>query len=135
MQSSIASRTLLASRSIPLRPVGVLLQQQQQQVLQSLSVRSVGTSPAPASKIDPSLYVATKPSLVPGVPKPSGKTYSPLVQKVVKTIGSAVFRNKTSRAISNTRYILGFCTEGVERNEEFFWDGAYADCCSEAQIE
>jgi hypothetical protein len=122
MRSSIASRTLRASRSIPLRPIGVLLQQQQ--LLQPLSARNLSSSPSSASKIDPSLYVATKPSLLPGAPKPTGKTYSPLVQKVVKTIGAAVFRNKTSRAISNTRYILGFCTEGVERNEGFFWDGA-----------
>lgn len=116
MRTSLAARTLRSSHSISTRRplVGPSL------------VRALSLSPTllRSTKIDPSLYVTSKPKILPGVPKPSGKTYSPAIKKMAESIGALVYtQSKTSRAIANTRFILGFCTEAVERNEDFFWDG------------
>lgn len=49
--------------------------------------------------------------------------YSPLVIKALSMFVKVAGSNKTSLAIDGTRYILGQACDGLERSEDFFWDG------------
>ncbi|CED85220.1 Ubiquinol cytochrome c reductase assembly protein CBP3 [Phaffia rhodozyma] len=92
-------------------------------VLRPFSITPYMLSDSPSSRrIDPSLYIGVRPNSLPGLPPPSGIKYHPLVMKFLSAFVKVAGSNSTSKAIDGTRYILGQACDGLERNEDFFWE-------------
>ena len=77
-------------------------------------------------RFDPSAYVYLRPKAAIGretqvqeyIPGWFVKAFGPVLQSFVKM-------NKQARAIEATRNMLGQASDGLVRNEEFFWEGMY----------
>jgi hypothetical protein len=71
------------------------------------------------------MYVVSRPKALPGVPAPSGRVYSERAKAFLIPLLKVLGSNKTSKAIDGSRYILGVCSDAVERNGDFFFDGQF----------